>query len=256
MANLSGKVGRLSHSIAWPIWVCTGSALFLGLSSGAWVATYRNSSLIENQKLTIASLTGRTTLLTEALKNQSELAARVDRSQPNEDAPLDQSVAALKQRVPSEIKQVTKSTPKEIALSTSAAQLPAVRNAPPAPSPSNAPTAAPTATAKVDVLQNATAAAPATQKPVVQPRIQTAQNQPLAAASTPLPQSTPVATRIEGVTQEKAGITKLWNNAIDFKSGLRVRIGEKFPSGETLVMIDGPAGRIVTDQRQIIILDK
>jgi hypothetical protein len=258
MSALSIKVGRLSHSVAWPIWVCTGSALFLGLSLGAWMVTYRNSTFIENQKLTIASLTGRTALLTEALKNQSELASKADRVQGQGDAPLEQS--AVKQKAFAEKPATPKPTPKEStppvvapATVTATVQTPAAKSPLPVALPAIPP--APVAKAeKAEILQNA----PAPQKAPAARAQAVNQAQPNVAqnTSTPSPQATPASTRIEGVTQEKAGISKIWNNAIDFKSGLRVRVGEKFPSGETLVMIDGAAGRIVTDQRQILILDK
>lgn len=54
---------------------------------------------------------------------------------------------------------------------------------------------------------------------------------------------------------EKAGIAKLWTNAVDFRSGMRIKVGERFPSGERLVSVDASLGLINTDQRQIIITD-
>lgn len=300
---------RLSTSIVWPIWIASFAALFLGASIGACWATYKNSEFIENQKQAIASLTGRTKLLTEALKNQSDLVMKLDQVKiPSGPVPVEElpavsatQIASLETKtlvepkalppqspqptqapldtkkvvavlipaekvketlpvktahvevLPAKGKSVPIDTKKPVAIQTANAA--PKQTATPAANSGSGPSTAASTSAALSTSSTATTSATATPElptpakvspPPVAPPTETVQ----AAAALE------AGSRIEGVTQEKAGITKIWSNAIDFKSGLRVRVGEKFPSGETLMNIDGTAGRIVTDQRQILILDK
>jgi hypothetical protein len=59
--------------------------------------------------------------------------------------------------------------------------------------------------------------------------------------------------RVEGVTAEKAGVKSLERNVVLMRNGTSVRRGERFPSGEKLLMVDVENGRLVTDQRQLLL---
>lgn len=59
--------------------------------------------------------------------------------------------------------------------------------------------------------------------------------------------------RVEGVTAEKAGVKALERNVVLMRNGSFVRRGERFPSGEKLLMVDVENGRLVTDQRQLLL---
>lgn len=60
---------------------------------------------------------------------------------------------------------------------------------------------------------------------------------------------------VEGVSAEKAGISKLTTDAVVMRSGLSVRVGQMFPSGERLLLVDRENGRIVTNSRQLLIFN-
>ena len=61
--------------------------------------------------------------------------------------------------------------------------------------------------------------------------------------------------KIEAISNEKAGVGKIEKGAITLANGHRVRIGEKFPSGEELLFIDAKNQHIVTNTRQILLMN-
>jgi hypothetical protein len=61
--------------------------------------------------------------------------------------------------------------------------------------------------------------------------------------------------KIEAVSSGQAGVGKIEKGAITLDSGLRIRIGEKFPSGEELIYIDVPNQHIITNKRQILLMN-
>jgi hypothetical protein len=83
--------------------------------------------------------------------------------------------------------------------------------------------------------------------------------QALPAASNPAPALAPAPSRpsnapfqaVSAAKAEIAGLDKAW---VKMNSGLVVHIGDKFPSGETLVSVDPVKGQIVTDRRVLLIL--
>lgn len=60
------------------------------------------------------------------------------------------------------------------------------------------------------------------------------------------------AARIEGVSADKAGVERLSANAVHLRGGRTVKVGSLFPSGERLLAVDPENGRIITNQRQVL----
>jgi hypothetical protein len=50
---------------------------------------------------------------------------------------------------------------------------------------------------------------------------------------------------------QQAGIAAVEPGSVRFNSGRVVSIGERFPSGETLLSVDPAAGRVMTNQRAL-----
>lgn len=68
------------------------------------------------------------------------------------------------------------------------------------------------------------------------------------------PASPPSKERIEIVPAEKLGVARIEQGVVVMRSGKRVRVGEAFESGEVLREADPARGRIVTDQRNLVLL--
>ena len=70
---------------------------------------------------------------------------------------------------------------------------------------------------------------------------------------TPAEVATAVKTlRIEGVSADKAGVERLSATAVHLRAGRVVKVGALFPSGERLLAVEPENGRIITNQRQIL----
>lgn len=61
--------------------------------------------------------------------------------------------------------------------------------------------------------------------------------------------------RIEGVSAEKAGVERLSAAAVYLRGGKVIKVGAAFPSGERLLSVDPDNGRIITNQRQILMFN-
>ena len=243
---------RLKLPFNWPFWLCLGTSFFVGVSLGGVISAHRHKNALEVSRYNAAAQDGRIKLLSSALRNQSDLVASLDKA-PQTQIPPSQSSAsepssgqALKalaavQVTPvtnQKVALVTTSPPKQANLKPSGIVERQAEN----PKPVQA----------TDVRNDAAVASTTTsiQSKVLPQAPSTTASSPPAMQPHPDPKS-----NIQGVTMEKAGITHIWADAVDFKSGTRIRVGEKFPSGEKLLQLDAQLGRIVTDQRQIIIMD-
>ena len=58
---------------------------------------------------------------------------------------------------------------------------------------------------------------------------------------------------VEGVSYEKASVSRVEAGAVVLRDGRRVAIGQPFPSGDLLLAVDAPNSRLVTDRRQILL---
>ena len=109
------------------------------------------------------------------------------------------------------------------------------------PSGTQEPPAAPAALA---VAQQPDGASEARSQSTPTPTTQTAQSSPAKSPA--------FSGLIEQkVTMQQAGIAAIDPGSVRFNSGRIVSIGERFPSGETLLSVDPAAGRVMTNQRAI-----
>lgn len=84
---------------------------------------------------------------------------------------------------------------------------------------------------------------------------------PLPSAADALPKPvTPEAlaaakstNKIEGVSAEKIGVAKIEPGTVVMRSGGRIPVGGRFPSGERLLAVDPATQQIVTDSRTVLI---
>lgn len=84
---------------------------------------------------------------------------------------------------------------------------------------------------------------------------------PKIAAPTPSPAQAPpvdlakiiASVPVEGVSYEKASVSRLERSAVHLQDGKRIAVGENFPSGETLLAVDADNSRVVTSRRQILL---
>lgn len=53
----------------------------------------------------------------------------------------------------------------------------------------------------------------------------------------------------------KVGVSKIDGATVVMKSGTRVKTGERFSSGEKLLLVDPENGRIVTNRRTIVLMN-
>jgi len=58
--------------------------------------------------------------------------------------------------------------------------------------------------------------------------------------------------KIEGVSADKAGVERLTVSGVYLRGGKVVRVGGVFPSGERLLAVEPENGRVITNQRQIL----
>lgn len=60
---------------------------------------------------------------------------------------------------------------------------------------------------------------------------------------------------IEMAPPGKVGVAKIEGDVVVMKSGTRVRTGDKFTSGERLLMVDQEAGKIITNRRTVVLMN-
>jgi hypothetical protein len=230
-----------SSPVIWPIWISAVAALLLGAGAGAWWITVDQKPQLEAQQKRISELGGRVDFLKSVLISQSEFFAKLDEAPPSSEEPLSVAPATSAQ-----YELVNKAG--GLALRSSDQ----LSRSPQAPAPKKEATKPAPARAEIAVAIGSDPDASGASKP----HLNTAQEPADLPTSEPAPKPSGAdIKRIEGVSMAKAGIKHLWADAVDFRSGLRVRVGEKFPSGEELISVDPTVGRIVTSQRQILILE-
>ncbi len=85
------------------------------------------------------------------------------------------------------------------------------------------------------------------------------------ATATAKPSTTPVTeadlkkatekNNIEVAPKAKMGVASIEPGVVVMGSGVRVNVGDRFTSGERLLSVDKQNGKIVTDQRTVVITD-
>lgn len=115
----------------------------------------------------------------------------------------------------------------------------------PNPAPSQTPKTS-SAGAGIDLPLPSTPAAPAAPqkppvaaKPVTDPEVKAAMEK----------------NTIEMAPKAKMGVSTVENGVVVMGSGVRVNVGDRFSSGERLLSADKETGRIVTDQRTVVIMN-
>lgn len=220
------KVYRLNPS--WPLWAIGGSAAILGATISAVIVFSHCIGITNELAQQRANMTSRIAILEVALNQAQPYQIRLE-NESGSTPTKSESIAS---------QQETKTAgnpplhaPKIVLVPPPAPKQPPVATKPStATPPANQPSVAPAAVAVAQV---------APQSPTVSP-------EELAQAH---------GSKIEGVTAAKAGIKKLYPDAVEFASGRYVRKGENFPSGEKLLSVDTNTGRIITSQRQLIIFE-
>lgn len=240
---------------SWPLWAIGGSSLALGISIGGFVMLGYHLSAMNDVARQIDILQSKNSIMEVAL---------------NQSAPFENSLDK-----PTHVAQATLTTPQPVTLQPqhvqpvqAQTQLPAQ---PATPQPQVAPK--PPAAAPAQPAKPAPPPPQTPQKPV-QPA-QPAKPAPAAAAPQPALSIVPITTpqppkpavtgeelvnalknkKIEAVTPKKANIDSITQDRVTFASGTVIRVGEKFPSGEKLIMVDPSTNKIVTDQRQILLIE-
>ena len=231
-----------SSPVIWPIWITSFAALLLGAGAGAWWITVDQKPRLEAQQKKISELGGRVDFLKSVLISQSDLFAKLDEAPPSSEESLS---AALNTSVQNGL--VNKDGGLALRSSDQLSRAPQAQPTPKKEATKPVPTGPDVIAAVVNHPEA---------NGVSKPQPSTPQEPSSAPTSeqAPKPSGSDIK-RIEGVSMAKAGIKHLWADAVDFRSGLRVRVGEKFPSGEELISVDPTVGRIVTSQRQILILE-
>ena len=222
------------HSVL-PIAALATSCLFAGmLLSGAMVSHFAESKAAAAARQT-AAVRARITLLESVLRRQAEGAVSFSAVPKDPVKRPDDAVAAAvapvaAAEVPAMVPgratgaQVTAAAAKALARKDRAAKL----GGTPAPAPE---VAAPVAAAHVtpDALPKPVSAAA------------------LAAAK--------ASNKIEGISAEKIGVAKIDPSGVVMRSGGRIPVGGRFPSGERLLAVDAVTGQIITDARTVIVID-
>lgn len=227
---------------SWPLWLVGTSALVFGISLGAlFVATYHSDKMARQQS-EAQSLRSRISLLEIALgqvQGQADSLSEppIQTQTPTQTGAMPvpaESESGVKLKKSKELASPPRHTSPTIVAQSQEQQAPTR-------TPQQTAQPAPAAAATPPVQAPVQAAAPA------QP--------PIPAVSSDEINAVVKSGRIEGVSMAKAGISKLMADGVEFNTGRKVRKGEIFPSGEKLLAIDVQTGRIITSQRQIILLD-
>lgn len=254
---------------SWPLWaigICSG---LVGIMIGVASMTGYHAAMMADFGQRTEATRSRMALLEAALGQASPGTQRLDTYSPPAptmaaapQAPAPQMTA--KPPVQTHQQPAPSVTPQAAApIAATQAKPPAVAPTVTLPKPAQPP-------AQVKPAPTPPQQPPQPSKPVPAPAQPAVQAKPIAAPAQPAPavpqgETSPVTAdeikramannRIEGISSEKANIVKLSQDVIEFKSGRKVRKGEKFPSGEKLLGVDPTSGRIITDQRQLLILD-
>lgn len=61
--------------------------------------------------------------------------------------------------------------------------------------------------------------------------------------------------KIEALSIKKAGVLKIDRGSVTLENGTRIKLGDRFPSGEKLIFVDAANQHIITDKRQLLLLN-
>lgn len=241
---------------SWPLWATGLSAGLLGTVLSATVVMLYHVEVVRESQKTAATLRSKISLLEVALNQAQPYTLSL------EEAPAPRIEPVTVQ--PSPVAQVQVATVKP-------AQQPVVPAVPSTPAPPPPTLARPPANApSVQPGQQVKPAAPVATQPAPQQHAVVAKPLPAAPVAQPAPAAPvkPAATsvapdelaaamkkKIEVMSMARVGVAKLHADTVEFASGRRVRTGELFPSGEKLLKVDPADGRIVTNERQLIVFE-
>jgi hypothetical protein len=62
------------------------------------------------------------------------------------------------------------------------------------------------------------------------------------------------ASQVEAVSQSQAQVQSLAAGSVTMRNGQIIRVGERFPSGETLIRVDTAMHQIATDRRTVVLM--
>jgi outer membrane biosynthesis protein TonB len=227
---------------SWPLWAVGISAGILGAMISSTFLMLHHVEFARASQAETATLKGKVSLLEIALNQAQPYVVKLD------EQPAAQPV--VEPVTPAQIQPSTVAAVKAPAAPTPPAPAAAHQQRPAVTPQAPAPTVKPPATpAPVVAAKPAPVAAPAQPQPapVQASTAQPVTSEELAAAA---------KNKIEGVSSATAGIARLTPDSVEFLSGRRVRTGELFPSGEKLLKVDPASGRIVTNQRQLLIFEQ
>lgn len=219
----------------------------LGLAIGVCASSVHNWNASTHDANTIAEQRAKIQSLTMALQSQSQLLLASA-------SPPPASAAAATAAAPSSPTPPTPSTQAQVKAEV------AMEPRPPAP-PKRAttrPATAPLYAARANTGSPAQAAKTTPTQPQVQSTAAaTAPDTPTEPTPPPIGSDVIAQAKqhnpIEGVNIAQAKISSLSSDAVVMHSGARVRIGERFPSGERLLAVEPTLRQIVTSQRTIIL---
>lgn len=242
---------EFAPSSTWLPTAAIGAAgLLLGVSISSAAYNLVESRQAQQSRATIASLNSQISALKSTLKAQATALStplevepkQNTRPQPAREAQPQQQTQeaqATPQETPSpalaeQKKDASKPQPKET-------PKPSAKPAPTFPSSANIKPSAPVrdkTNAETPTPTTPTSAAPEAPPTPVTP-------EELKAAES--------SNSIEMTQGEKVGVAKFDGSTVVMKSGTRVRVGDRFSSGEKLLLTDPENGRIVTNRRTIIV---
>lgn len=242
------KMSKPSLNPSWPLiltGVCSG---LLGAVLSATVVMLYHVDFVRQAEGDATKLRNKISVLEIALNQAQPFTASLEEAAPPA-APVEQPskpevvTSVQPQTPPAAAPQSKPVAPPAATAKPAQAPTPTAKAPPPAPQP------APQQAAAAQVAPVAQQAPAAPPPPVVamQSKAQPVTAEELAAAS---------AKKIEVMAMARVGVAKLHPNEVEFASGRRVRTGELFPSGEKLLKVDPVDGRIVTNERQLIVFDQ
>lgn len=230
---------RYSSAATWAPTAAIGfSCLILGIGVSSATFAQIESSKSAEQRATITKLKGQITALHSTIRAQATALS----------APLDAPPTP------------TPSTAVTAPAITAPTALPTTAPPPSPPMQTKPPATKPAPVVQPPQKSTATTTPHVQPPPAQKPEERVAPQTKLAEANPP----TQVATEeikaaeknaIELAPAAKVGVDRVDRDGVLMRSGLRVRIGDRFSSGEKLLTVDIDAAKIVTNRRTIMLLN-
>jgi hypothetical protein len=249
---------------SWPIWVIGLASAAIGALGAAYLMTSYYSGVVAEGAHQATTLKARVAILEVALNQAQPYVIRLEADQgPATTPPPSVTAEPLPGVAIAPAQQPVMPAP----AAASPVTAPATPVTQPAPKPVSPPVQAqparpaqvqpqavtkPQAQAPASVAQQPTPPVAANPATPAAAKVEAAQA-PVAQAVTQEEITAAMKGKIEGVTAAKAGVKRLYLDGVEFVSGRIVRRGEIFPSGEKLLSVDPSTGRIITNQRQLIV---